>query len=954
MKSLRSIPPLIWCLIVMSYMIPFLLLRMDPLSRMTDIILLLPTIVLGLMVCQLKTSNNQLVKEKQRADEESQRLQGILNNLQAGIWHLDLRTGDYFVSAGIERISGYSSGHVQGNLNVYDDFIHPEDHSLVREMESGLLGGAEKSCEFRLIRPDGEIRWCSSIGRTETDAHQTVVKIYGLLVDITEKKAVEEELHRTKEQLQSLLDNLDAAIYTLDVSTMKGYCSPGITKLTGYSNDLFNGSLFWKQLIHREDLAIFNQDMEAMYAGDPAASEYRILNRHGETKWIHMRCFPTLAATGELLRVDGFIMDITGKKLLEQSIARSEERYRRLVELSPLPISIYKDNAFTYVNPAGVRVLGASHMDELIGIPVLDYIIPEYQQKAIERVELTLRDHYAPPYTYQVKRLDGSIVDLEMTGIYDEQSESIQIVFLDITDRLRAERTIKESENKYRRLVEMSPHGIAEHQDGRFSYVNPAAVKLLGAETPEQLIGRNVSEIVEPGDHQCYYERVKQTLEQGYTPLLEYKVVRLDGMLIDVEAASIHDEDMEKILVVFYDITDRKITEASLQASEERYFFLQTSLDHFSRDLGGVMKIDELERRLVKEIQDVLQIPSVYLIVADPHRSLRMLAGDMKPSGEFLSELLMNYGSLPMAGEIVELQQGYAVKVAEVSGSTYVLCIEGDVHDALTVTSKKVWLQTIVRYVNVLYDNFRVIEDLTLELQQHVAKQEVPAWLLRLIFTLSENERKRLSQDLHDAALQEQIIWLRRLEGMICAEDTPQAMKPELEKIQEGLLDVVHQIRLTCNELRPPFLKEWGLVPALESLFDYTQLHSDYSIEFEAAGFNLVLTDEQMISLYRIVQELLSNASKHSCASLIRIELHCDEQQMNLLYKDNGVGMELSEILDSFESMGMYGIRERVRSLEGEIEIESMPSEGLRVNITLPLQTQVNALPIASSNMLIL
>ena len=80
------------------------------------------------------------------------------------------------------------------------------------------------------------------------------------------------------------------------------------------------------------------------------------------------------------------------------------------------------------------------------------------------------------------------------------------------------------------------------------------------------------------------------------------------------------------------------------------------------------------------------------------------------------------------------------------------------------IDAKKIWLETISRYASVLYDNFRVIEDLTRELENlGLSHQIMPVWLLRLMLHLSENERKRLSQDLHDAALQEQIIWYRKL-----------------------------------------------------------------------------------------------------------------------------------------------------------------------------------------------
>ena len=160
------------------------------------------------------------------------------------------------------------------------------------------------------------------------------------------------------------------------------------------------------------------------------------------------------------------------------------------------------------------------------------------------------------------------------------------------------------------------------------------------------------------------------------------------------------------------------------------------------------------------------------------------------------------------------------------NGDSSIVCIGGEA-PLLMIQAKKIWLETITRYASVLYDNFRVIEDLTRELEKLGSSQQImPLWLLRLMLHLSENERKRLSQDLHDAALQEQIIWYRKLNQITSDLDLPEHLRPQLEEIEQGLLDVIYQIRITCNELRPPLLKEEGLERSLEALFEFTQLRT--------------------------------------------------------------------------------------------------------------------------------
>lgn len=92
------------------------------------------------------------------------------------------------------------------------------------------------------------------------------------------------------------------------------------------------------------------------------------------------------------------------------------------------------------------------------------------------------------------------------------------------------------------------------------------------------------------------------------------------------------------------------------------------------------------------------------------------------------------------------------------------------------------------------------------------------------------------------------------------------------------------------------------------------------------------------MALFRIVQELLRNANKHAKATVVEIGLE-QRESIRLMYKDNGVGMELGELNDSYQHMGLSGIKERVRSLEGEIFFQSVVGEGLEVCITLPLES---------------
>jgi len=247
------------------------------------------------------------------------------------------------------------------------------------------------------------------------------------------------------------------------------------------------------------------------------------------------------------------------------------------------------------------------------------------------------------------------------------------------------------------------------------------------------------------------------------------------------------------------------------------------------------------------------------------------------------------------------------------------------------------WLETAVRYVTILYDNLHLIEDLMKRMEDLVAANETPRWMLRLLFKLSEKERATLSSDLHDSVLQDLIIWYRKLESLRSLGSFDPAAQQELKRIEEGLLDAIHQIRITCNELRPPFLLKMGLIQSLKSLFEYTRMFANYEIEFVSETPAADLAEEQILGMYRIVQELLNNANKHSQADKVTITLANAVDGLAFTYADNGVGMEWAEHRDSFSHMGLAGIEKRVLSLDGKVTFRSAPGQGFGVDIRFPV-----------------
>lgn len=371
-------------------------------------------------------------------------------------------------------------------------------------------------------------------------------------------------------------------------------------------------------------------------------------------------------------------------------------------------------------------------------------------------------------------------------------------------------------------------------------------------------------------------------------------------------------------------------------------FNFQASLDRFSNNIGKVMKVIDLEDQFITEIKEVLSTESVSLLEFDRnHSSFHVKNGTSKVPYTLISEILQyQLNSSNSIGQLFEVKIGSFV-IVNIKEEKFVLLWIGDKADRTRLNQdEKIWIKTIAQYVGLVYENLYFIEGLIVELEKSIhERNSAPSWGVRFLFNLSEKERRRLAADLHDSVLQDQLLWYRKLENITTDKRIPLDLQQELLNVSEGLLDVVHQIRETCSELRPPFLKEMGIVRALENLFEKTQLRANFFIHFNANNFSANLEFDHAISIYRIIQELLTNAVKHSKAGNLFINLESNNKFVRLHYQDDGVGMDFQLSQASFNQMGLSGIKERVYSHKGEISFHSHLNKGFEVSIAIPIQS---------------
>jgi two-component system sensor histidine kinase ComP len=365
----------------------------------------------------------------------------------------------------------------------------------------------------------------------------------------------------------------------------------------------------------------------------------------------------------------------------------------------------------------------------------------------------------------------------------------------------------------------------------------------------------------------------------------------------------------------------------------------QDSLDRFSRKVARVMKQTDLEDVLKQEIGALLPVNRISFLLVDQTENVVTPMG-VQSEELITAEFLLGTIYDLQIGELIELPFGLGLVIGRQRMKYHIMWIGMKTNHTRFNSDELRWLKTMSNYASIVFENLYLIESIIQDLESEVRKEQAHSpWVVRLLFCLSENERKKLAADLHDSALQDQLLWYRKLEAIMMDHPLTDKLGQELEDIKEGLLDVIHQIRETCNELRPPLLKEMGVIEAVESIIEHTQMRVNFAVQFHAMPFSEPLNEEQITAIYRIVQELLRNADKHAQAKLVKLELEQRLGKVYFRYEDDGVGMELEQLQASFEHMGLSGIKERVIGLEGDISFNSSRGAGLEVTIVLPEMT---------------
>ena len=501
------------------------------------------------------------------------------------------------------NLFGFSREEVINHTSTELNMWSPEERKklIQKQMEAGGLRNAELTALAKSGKPIHLLFSSQPMEISGEQCHLTT------LIDISELKQVEQalsdsqaELQASVDLLQAIVDNTPALVYVFDREQRTLVANQTLAQMLGQTATELLGKRRQEFMPLETAESHEANDRQVIQTGVPQQFE-ESATLDGKTTTFLTTKFPLHDGNGRIWGVGGISTNITERKRAEAKV----KNQARLLELSYDAILVWEfDGGIEFWNRSAEDLYGFSPQ-EALGQVSHHLLKTQHPQGLAAFTQALQRDGEWIGELVQT-RCDGRIIIAESRHqiVHNEDGRVVVLeTNRDITEQVRARKKLRESEARYRQLLDVSPIGVAVHVDGKIVFTNPAGARLLGAASPEELIGRPITAIVHPDNLPAAAARIKRMLagEEGLYPA-EDRYVRLDGSVIQVEvmAVPLTFEGQAGVQVMVSDISERKRMEKELEVARKMF----QELFYLSPISGVLTKIPD---RIIVEVNPAFE-----------------------------------------------------------------------------------------------------------------------------------------------------------------------------------------------------------------------------------------------------------------------------------------------------------------------------------------------------------
>ncbi len=702
-------------------------------------------------------------------------------------------------------------------------------------------------------------------------------------------------------------------IYTLDTDGRFLLANHNLEKLFGVSSSQLIGQTRNTALPQEVADQHRNNDLEVVMSGQAKLFEETTEQADGTHTYLTNK-FPLFDSNNNVYAVCGISTDITERKQTEEALSTLTERLDLATHSAQMGIwdwdiqknqLIWDDQMFMLygVNKEEFR---EAYETWLYGIH------PDDRDRSNEVSQKAVNGEGEYDTEFRVVWPDGSVHWLKADGqvFRDETGQAIRMVGLnyDITEQKQTEKMLRQSEQKFSSLFEMSSFAtsLSRLPDGVLVDVNKAFEQAFGY-TKQEAIGRTSIELGINPDAKGRARILAALKEDGsarnqelalHTKSNEERIFSVNMDLMDIG-------DQKYILNTTQDITERKQAEEKLHLSQELF----SNVFHISP--AGITITRIADGKIIDANEAFLDMFEFSREEANGHTSteLNMWTSEERKKliqAQIASGGLQNFELLARSksGRLINLL--FSSKPMEIGGEA---C-----------------------HVTMLID---ITERKQAEAELRLSRNRL-ADLSRKLVETHETTQRAIGRELHDQI--GQMLTALKLTMDIMPQLPPELAAKKMAQSGELVNDLLSRVSALSLELRPPMLDDLGIIPALTWHVNRFQDQTGIEVEFKHSGVEGArFSSEIETTAYRAVQEALTNVARHAEATRTQLEVRAANGMLNIQIEDNGKGFNPHVEMSKHRSSGLSGMRERAILVGGTFQIESQPGKGTKKIIQLPL-----------------
>jgi PAS domain S-box-containing protein len=529
-------------------------------------------------------------KQAEQSLEESQKmLRLIMDTIPARVFWKNRDSKYLGCNRGFAQDAGFKSeSEIIGKTDYDLSWIEQAD--LYRADDKLVIQSGQPKLQYvePQTTPDGRKIWLRTNKIPLMDGKDNIIGVLGTYEDITEQKEAEVALRRSEEQYRIVTENASDVIWTMDLNLHFTYISPSNEKLTGYRKEAAL-ELTLEKLLTPESveqaMKIFAKELEIESSEQKDLSRNVILELNevkadGTIFPVETRMSFLRDGSNNPIGIIGITRDITERKRAETALKKSEEKFVKAFNLSPVAIAInrFKDWKFININEAFIKLCGYDGTELLSHTPLELhlYMNDDLGQQIIQTIN-TEGSIYNQEFAFRTKSGDPIIARYSAEIIDFGGERCCLSVIVDVTEQKNLEDSLKENEEKYRSILENTQDVIMlTNPDGRVEYISPACLKVLGYE-PVELVGK-IPEIFHQDDVEKVHAALSTALEGKPGTNMIYRVLTKNGVVQWVSHSwtpiLTKEKKLKFVVSVVRNITDSKQFEQNLQlkiAELERY-----------------------------------------------------------------------------------------------------------------------------------------------------------------------------------------------------------------------------------------------------------------------------------------------------------------------------------------------------------------------------------------------